>query len=139
MITYRLPVYQIKSGKTLKTRLDIRAFSTLISNLSLMQLEFAVLEDVGGRPGQSASAAFNFGRTCGQLEAVLSVLSIPIRVVSPSVWKRQMGVPSDKASARACATREFPDAAHQWRLAKDDGRAEAALLALWGSRARAIK
>jgi hypothetical protein len=39
-----------------------------------------------------------------------------------------------KGKARARASQLLPAAAHQWRLKRDDGRAEAALTALWGLR-----
>ena len=53
---------------------------------------------------------------------------------SPRRWKRALHVPKAKDAARARASQLLPEAAHQWRLRKHDGRAEAALLALYGAR-----
>jgi hypothetical protein len=43
-----------------------------------------------------------------------------------------MHLSTDKNASRALASQYFPDAADQWKLAKQDGRAEAALIAYWG-------
>jgi hypothetical protein len=43
-------------------------------------------------------------------------------------------VPAAKDGARARASQLLPGAADQWPLVKHDGRAEAALIALWGIR-----
>ncbi|MFS9669006.1 hypothetical protein, partial [Klebsiella pneumoniae] len=52
--------------------------------------------------------------------------------VKPTVWKSSLQVPRDKNQARARATQLFPSAAAQVARVKDDGRAEAALIAFWG-------
>ena len=49
-------------------------------------------------------------------------------------WKRALGVQKSKDAARARASQLLPAAAAQWGLRKHDGRAEAALLALYGAR-----
>jgi len=43
------------------------------------------------------------------------------------------GEARDKGASRATATRLFPKFGHYFKRAKDDGRAEAALMAMWGS------
>jgi hypothetical protein len=58
---------------------------------------------------------------------------MPVQMVSPATWKRKAGVPSDKNGARVMASRYWPGAAEQFRRVKDDGRAEAALLARWAA------
>ena len=68
----------------------------------------------------------------GILLACLSYAGIPTRLVDPSVWKKHLRLGSDKAASRQLASMTWPDCADQWRLAKQDGRAEAALIALYG-------
>ena len=46
-----------------------------------------------------------------------------------------MPEPADKDGARARASQLLPWAAHQWARAKDDGKAEASLIALYGKNA----
>lgn len=68
----------------------------------------------------------------GILLACLSFAGIPTRLVDPSVWKKHLRLGSDKAGSRSLASLTWPDCADQWRLARHDGRAEAALIALYG-------
>ena len=50
----------------------------------------------------------------------------------PSAWKRAMMVPADKQAAKHRATKLFGTDKH-WQREKGHNRAEAALIALWGS------
>lgn len=89
------------------------------------------LEDVGAMPGQGVTSMFSFGRSVGILEGVIAALGYPLVMVRPATWKRAAGVPADKDAARLMATRLWPDQAAMFARKKDDGRAEAALLARW--------
>ena len=68
----------------------------------------------------------------GILLACLHFAGVPTRLVDPSVWKKTLRLSSDKAASRQLASMTWPDCADQWKLAKHDGRAEAALIALYG-------
>jgi hypothetical protein len=57
---------------------------------------------------------------------------VPTFEVDPSAWKKTMRLSTDKNASRALASQYFPDCADQWARVKDDGRAEAALIALYG-------
>jgi crossover junction endodeoxyribonuclease RuvC len=92
------------------------------------------LEQVGAMPGQGVSSTFALGKGFGVLIGVIASRSIPLTLVPPVRWKRALGVPKAKDGARARASQLLPEAAHQWRLKKHDGRAEAALIALYGAR-----
>lgn len=70
----------------------------------------------------------------GVLKGALAWRSIPVYTVRPSQWKPALNIPADKAAARRRAAEFFPEDAFQWRMAKHDGRAEAALLAWYGLR-----
>ena len=90
------------------------------------------LEKVGGLPGQSAPRAFAFGEHVGWLKATIRRFG-PMVPVTPQRWKADLAVPRDKKLAIARATELLPTEAHRWPLAKHDGRAEAAMIALWGT------
>ena len=81
--------------------------------------------------GMGRQSAFNFGKGLGVIKGVLGTLQIPYSLVTPSKWKSHFNLGRDKDAARAAATRLFPSNAEQFAKKKDDGRAEAALLALW--------
>jgi len=93
----------------------------------------AFIEQVGARPGESPVAAFSFGAGFGILRGTISSNSIPRTYVTPSVWKKAIGAPASKDGARARASQLLPRHAGKWTRVKDDGRAEAALIALWGA------
>lgn len=68
----------------------------------------------------------------GELKACLFFAGIPTFEVDPSAWKKSMHLTSDKNASRALASQYFPDCSDQWQRVKDDGRAEAALIAYYG-------
>lgn len=93
----------------------------------------AWIERVGGRTGEGASRAFAFGRGYGQIEGACAALGIAVSLVSPAVWKRALRVPADKRECRARAAQLWPGLAGAFARVKDDGRAEAALIGLYGA------
>lgn len=129
-----MPVFLVKRGKSSKAELDVPALAALMQD---WRPDVAYFEQVGGIPGQSAPAAFNFGRIAGACEAIVKASGARFVFVPPAVWKRAMHVRGDKDEARALATNIFPANAADFRRKKDDGRAEAALLAEYGRRIEA--
>lgn len=92
----------------------------------------AAVEHVGGIPGQSAPAAFNFGAVTGFLHGVLETLRIPYELVRPQKWKKEFSCTSDKNTSIEVAKRLFPgvNLRRTERCKKDhDGMSEALLLA----------
>ena len=96
--------------------------------------DHAYLELVGAMPGQGVSSMFNFGVTYGAIRGVLAALQIPMSVVTPVKWQRDLSVAKGKEGNRARAAELFPEFAYLFARVKDDGRADAALLAYWGVR-----
>lgn len=68
----------------------------------------------------------------GALRAVLAYQGIPTFETRPGEWKKALNLNSSKSASREKASQFFPDCADQWRRAKDDGRAEASLIAWFG-------
>ncbi len=93
---------------------------------------FTLVERVGARPGEGAVGAFSFGHTFGSITAVLAALGMAHDLVQPAVWKRRAGIPpgADKAASIAVAKRLLPAAGQHLARVKDEGRAEALLMAL---------
>jgi len=94
------------------------------------------VEFVSARPNEGAVGAFSFGRSRGVVEGVAAVLGLPIRFLTPPAWKRLVQIAPGKAdakdAARAEAIRRWPDKAALFARVRDDGRAEAALIAAAG-------
>lgn len=96
---------------------------------SLWSGDRTVIERVAGRNGQAGQNGFmaNYGRLLG----VVELLTEPI-LVSPQKWKAHHRLTGkDKHASRRLAQELWPDQAHLFKRAKDDGRAEAALIARW--------
>jgi crossover junction endodeoxyribonuclease RuvC len=94
----------------------------------------AYIELVTARPSDAKVAAFAFGRCRGALEGVCGALAIPVTMLTVPTWRRAVGLPvgATKEQARGEAIRRWPDHAAFFARKKDDGRAEAALIALAG-------
>ena len=75
-------------------------------------------------------------RCAAQLEASAGPLGPQAQRVQSlrGVPRRSLGLPSDKELSRRRAIETWPGSAGMFARKKDDGRAEAALLALWGQR-----
>ena len=86
---------------------------------------FAVVEQVGARPGQGVSSMFRFGQAYGTILGVIGALAIPVRHVSPAKWKKALGLNSDGETSRARAIETWPEQAHLFERKKDHNRAEA--------------
>jgi hypothetical protein len=97
------------------------------------QPSLAVIEQVAAGHGWGRSACFNFGRSVGDVRGCLAALAIPIKYVSPAVWKKHYRLSRDKDESRARALQLFPSCAEHFKRKKDDGRAEAALIAKYGA------
>lgn len=95
----------------------------------------AFVEFVGARPTDSKVGAFAFGRSRGAVEGVLGSQGIATRFITAPTWKRAVGIPPGtgmKDAARSEAIRRWPSQAALFARKSDDGRAEAALIAIAG-------
>jgi crossover junction endodeoxyribonuclease RuvC len=117
-----------RNGKT-KRDMDLAALVELIER---HRPAFAVVERVGAMPGQGVSSMFAFGRGFGSILGTLAALRVPVELVTPATWKRTLSVPAGKDGARLRASQLLPAHGGYWRRAKDDGRAEASMLAWYG-------
>jgi crossover junction endodeoxyribonuclease RuvC len=126
-----IPVHQLVRGGRKKRELDIAG---LVGILASHRPAHAFVEQVSSMPGQGVSSTFAFGKGYGIVLGVLGAHGIPITLVTPAVWKRALGVLKAKDAARARASQLLPQCAEQWALKKHHGRAEAALLGLFGLR-----
>jgi len=89
-----------------------------------------IIERVSAMPKQGVASSFLFGVGFGSLLGVLQAMQLPLELVTPAKWKREVGLDSaDKKASLHKARLMFPNI--DLRLAKHDGRAEALLLAHW--------
>jgi crossover junction endodeoxyribonuclease RuvC len=127
---FDLPTEKIKVGKTMRNRLVPAALAQTLRRQ--LDIGHAYLEEVGPMPRDGAVQAFNLGRSFGLIEGVLAGLGIPYTLVRSAAWKKAMRLPAEKSAARMRACQLWPSLATEFRRVKDDGRAEACLIGLYG-------
>jgi crossover junction endodeoxyribonuclease RuvC len=128
MCVYDMPIMKSSKGKTILNLNEV---------LNILQPEdphhsLAVIEQVGAMPNQGVSSTFRFGQGFGQLQMAIAAQRLPVQYVTPQKWKSHFGLSRDKGVSRSVAMQRFPEIADQFKRVKDDGRAEAALIALYG-------
>ena len=128
-----MPTHTITVNQKKKRALDLAALATWF-DLNRNRVRHAVIENPSAMPGQGVTSSFNFGFNCGVMQSMVAASVIPYTLVRPAVWKREMGLTADKDATRRTASQLMPAFAHLWPRVKDDGIAEAALLALYASK-----
>lgn len=125
-----MPTYKSKSGKSVVNPMELLEILEPPSNEPGSIL--AVLEQQWPRQHDGKVQSFASGRGYGTLETALAAHQYPLHEVSPGQWKKHFKLSSDKGLSRRIATQRFPRQADLFKRVKDDGRAEAALIALYG-------
>ena len=90
------------------------------------------VERVHAMPKQGVTSVWTFGEGYGALLGALGALAIRVEHVTPGVWKRAAGLNADKTASRQRASERWPADAPLFKRVKDDGRAEACLIAEYG-------
>lgn len=123
-----------KHGKT-STQLD---GPQLAFDFDCAKPTHAFVEAVSSRPRQAGQ--FQFGVNAGIIHGILFAQGIEPILVGSAAWKGMLGIKRGedqtkrdmKTQSRVVATKLFPAHAASFARVKDDGVAEAALIALYG-------
>ena len=129
---FDMPVHRLNRGGKAKREIDRYELARIVDAHG--PIAHAFVEQVGAMPGQGVTSMFQFGRSLGIVEGVLSAGFVPTDYVTPRKWRSDLGVRVGKDGSRARASALMPCHAGLWTRVKDDGRAEAALIALYGQR-----
>lgn len=125
-----MPVIPNKKGKT---ELNHSALFDILSSPGVAPTR-VVVEQVASMPGQGVSSVFRFGQGYGAIQMAVAAHKYPVQYVVPQTWKKFFGLSRDKGVSRGLASQLYPNYAHLFARIKDDGRAEALLLAAYGSK-----
>jgi len=125
-----MPTVTVERNKSQKRQVCPAGLSLLMQQLSPHK---AIVEKVSAMPGQGVSSMFSFGRSVGIIEGVLAAKQIPVTFVTPQSWQKQSGAAKGKDGSRQRVMELFPSQAHLFARVKDDGRADAVLIALAGT------
>lgn len=128
------PVAEVDS----KRKYLARAMALLLGPFADREDVLCVLENVHSMPKQGVASSFCFGEGKGMWEGIIAAYNIPLELVSPQRWKKEIMADQgkEKSAARFKAMQLFPSLSDQLKLVKHDGRAEALLMAEYGRRLR---
>lgn len=126
-----LPLVEVQHGKGSRKELSPALLHNMLVHTEI-RIAKAVVEHVGASPQMGTTSAFRFGENFGAIMSVLACCGIRTELVRPQTWKKTLGLGPDKSLSRAMAIKTWPMQSHYFARAKDDGRAEAALIAEFG-------
>lgn len=121
--------------ETTKKRVKIDPYAIKVE-LSAQPVSHIYLEEVHASPQMGVVSAFSFGEGKGIIKGVAAARGIPLTETKPTQWKKQMRIPADKRAAVQRASQLFPAVSPLFKGPRGgvfDGRAEAALIALFGA------
>ncbi len=128
-------VLSVKRGRKNKTVYIPTQMAQTLRNLLVSpknRVRVVGLEFIHSMPGQGVSSMFSMGQGFGIWEGVTAALGLPTEYVTPQRWKKTMlgvGSGTDKPASIVKALALFPSAEGYLKRKKDDGRAEAILIA----------
>jgi crossover junction endodeoxyribonuclease RuvC len=139
-----VPFLEVRDTPTVKVgpknRIDLWSLAEQLKRWATDWEVIATVENVHAMPGQGVTSMFSFGYSTGSLQQALASAKIPFTLVQPATWKAMYGLrggAENKAASVAKAVDLFPKHRELFFGPKGggkDGRAEAALLAHYGSK-----
>ena len=133
----RMPVEdsnRCKAKKTKRISSEVLADTLAVFAPRMVHIELVnamPARDKAGNTIQGISSTFNFGFSTGSIESVIHAFAIPITYTVPSVWKKHYALlKTQKIDAVHKANEYWPE--HNFTRAVDSGRADAALIGLYG-------
>ena len=126
-----MPVMTVDRNGKAKRQVSANELAELL-NLYAGKDCHVYVERVSAMAGQGVTSVFSFGRSFGMIEGILAALKMPVTFVAPATWTRAIGRSPGKDASRARAMELFPHYEYFFKRVKDDGRADAALIAHWG-------
>lgn len=131
LVVIDMPTAKVKRGPRTVNQVDAVRLAEALKPHA--EDAHAMVEKVWSMPGQGVASTFAFGRAAGIIEGVLAALDIPFSLIPPATWTKTMRLFGGKDGSRARAQELFPDQAHLFARKKDDGRADAALIACYAA------
>jgi crossover junction endodeoxyribonuclease RuvC len=126
-----LPVFAAQHGRSAKVRaeLDLHSFRGLLAGY---EIEHAFIERVAARPGQGTVSMFRFGEAAGAIYGLVVGFGLPVTFITPQRWQKHHGIGASPDAARQRAVQLYPVIAPQLARKRDQHRADALLLAVYG-------
>jgi crossover junction endodeoxyribonuclease RuvC len=114
---------------------DGRVDGTAVADLLLDYMpDHVCIEDVHAMPRNGSISGFKLGYNLGVVIGAVHAARIPLTRVSPQRWKKTYSlIGKDKSASRSLAMELYPSHAGDFRLKRDDGKADAVLIARWAA------
>jgi len=126
-----MPTFEVKRNNKAKREVNAAGLAHILA--AAQKVQGIILERVGAMPGQGVTSVFSFGRSVGLVEGVLAAYLLPVSIVTPQAWQKAAGVRGGKDGSRMRACELFPNYAGLFARKKDDGRADAAIMAWYAA------
>jgi crossover junction endodeoxyribonuclease RuvC len=132
------PTLEVESNGKVRNKYNTSAMAAILQPFFHINACMVILESVHSMPSQGVASSFTFGEGLGMWKGIIAAFGLPLEMVSPQRWKKEMLADQgkDKDASRFKAIQIFPELASQLSRKKDDGRAEALLMAEYGRRLR---
>jgi len=129
---HEMPVLRVVKNAKVSRSVDGAGLARIVRDIMFKdpkEYYASVVEKTSSMPGQGVASTYSMGHSRGVAEGVLQALNLPMDLVAPAVWKRQMKLTNDKEYVRGQVQMQFPDA--DLSRKKDHDKAEAIALAVW--------
>lgn len=122
------PTVSVQVGDKVRKRCDPAAYAKAVGHFPL---DYSSIENVASTPNDGHVGAFTFGKVTGIAIGIFAGMDLDLASVHPAKWKMAMQTPADKKAALNRASELFPFCRSAWARQMDNGRAEAAIIALY--------
>lgn len=130
---YDMPIYQRQVGGKTRAAIDARGLYEMIGGFVAIGVECVWVEDVVGHGMQMGASTMGYG--VGLIHMACIANDLRYEKIAAGAWKAKMRAPKDKKQSVIRAGQLFPAFAGLFRGPKGgalDGRAEAAMMAMFG-------
>jgi crossover junction endodeoxyribonuclease RuvC len=134
-----MPVSKIIVNKRTKHEIDEDELADLFWSVRYSDMVVLYMEQVCARPGQGVTSMFTFGEGYGVIQGVAAAYNIPVKLVAPQTWKKQvLGTrwTHDKLGAIQFCNEVYPEVSliPAGRRVPQDGLADSLCVAHYGWR-----
>jgi len=129
---HEMPVLRVVKNAKVSRSVDGAGLARIVRDIMFKdpkEYYASVVEKTSSMPGQGVASTYSMGHSRGVAEGVLQALNLPMDLVAPAVWKRQMKLTNDKEYVRGQVQMKFPEA--DLSRKKDHDKAEAIAMAVW--------
>lgn len=134
-ILFDTPTLTVRGAKGNKREYNLHEMAKFLRQFTAVPSR-VFIEKVHSMPGQGVRSMFSMGYGAGAWAGILAALDFSYSYITPQRWKGVLldGMGHDKDAGRLRAIQLFPAQSDLFARKKDDGRADAILIAEYGRR-----